>query len=148
MRLVQPSRALCVLIAADDLDVCTYLHQALKATDLHLDRVVEAYGGTQALRLITVGADVVLCRAGLPCPKGGTLYVALRQDARFRCLPVVLVPDLSAETSAPRSTDPYTVALVPPFNTARLEQAVRTVLRAEATPQASDPPDVNPKHPD
>ena len=100
--------------------------------EMGLDDVAEAASGAAALDLLRAGGvDAVISDIEMPTLGGFELLSAIRRDARWRYLPVLMVTAEARKDEIVRCTQAGATAyLVKPFTRAVLEEKLRSALPA------------------
>jgi two-component system chemotaxis response regulator CheY len=117
------------ILVVDDSTVMRRMVRGALEADRH--RVVEASDGRAALRMReTATADLVITDVNMPEMDGLSLVRALREQARHRFTPILV---LTMETDAALKERGRAVGatgwLVKPFDPEQLRQVVRRVMR-------------------
>lgn len=92
-----------ILIVDDSPAMRRFIDRTIQLSGLDVAECVQAGDGRQALDLLrTGGADIVLSDINMPCMTGEELLRAIREDARLRATPVVIVSTDSTEARMTR----------------------------------------------
>ncbi len=119
-----------VLIVDDDRDMRLYIRGCLRSLRPRLQRVLEAGDGIDALPLARSGlVHLVITDVVLPRLDGYGLCRAIKDDARLRGLPVLLVSGVADVPPPDVRADGF---LAKPFNARQLSDAVAALMRASA----------------
>ena len=103
---------LTVLVADDEFAVLEVLAMALEGEG---HRVLKAGDGADALRVLaSQPCDIVICDDHMPVMSGSQLVAAMRGDARYAQIPVVLMVDVFGRPLPPAPAPQVHVVAKPP----------------------------------
>jgi CheY-like chemotaxis protein len=118
--------ATTILIVDDDSDMRLYLRGCLRGLVDAAGAVIDAADGVEALRRVRAdGVGLVISDMILPRMDGMALREAIRADAEYTHLPVLLI---SGEPGAVFLYGPDDAFLAKPFNARELLAAVRSLM--------------------
>lgn len=121
------------IIIVDDNPASRELIRELLGTDEY--RIVEAANGREALALIAASyPDLVLLDIQLPELDGYSVIRHLRQDPRFRRLPVVAVSAYAMQGDREKALAAgFDAYITKPIDTYRLEEQVQELLQDDCS---------------
>lgn len=114
-----------ILIVDDEYGLTEIVGQVLEEKGYEASIAINGKAGLKVLE--ERGADLVLLDVMMPVMDGPTMLGKMREDSRFRAIPVVL---MSAVPEAIPEDEPqqFQVSLVKPFSLERLLTTIRELL--------------------
>ena len=117
---------LTVLLVDDDPDMRLYLRSCLRSPALHVERVLEAADGLEALKLARMGGvHLVISDVVVPGLDGRALCRAIRETPELDDVTVLLISGEDGPGSADGYADGF---LAKPFNSQQLLAALEGLL--------------------
>jgi len=123
-----PGTARTALVVEDDVDIGTLLQWVLEREGFEVTLLGD---GRQALERIAAGppTGLVLLDVMLPHASGYDLLLALRSDARWKAVPVIMLTAKSQEQDIVKALDAGANDYIPkPFQPAELRARIRRLV--------------------
>ena len=116
-----------IIIVDDDQDIVFMIKAVLEIKGYE---VLSAADGHEALKLIkTMVPDLMIIDLSMPVMDGWRLSMNVRQDARYKNLPIIVLSGLLVqEENQQEPNEPYNVYISKPFDILKLAERVKSLL--------------------
>ncbi len=117
-----------ILVLDDDHDLVFLIQQALSK---HGYEVMTAHDGAAALKALkTEVPDLMIVDLTMPVMSGWHFTMKVREDARFKNTPIIVLSGLLEEDADPEKSEAGTYYMVKPFDVFELIARVEKLLQA------------------